>query len=41
MGIQVDDLALTEKDKAELLAAGSVLAGHHTRQTPSSQALAA
>lgn len=40
MGIQVEDLALTEKDKAELVAAGSVLAGRHTLQTPSSQALA-
>lgn len=40
MGIQAEDLALTEKDKAELVAAGSVLAGRHTLQTPSSQALA-
>lgn len=40
MGIQVEDLALTEKDKAELVATGSGLAGRHTLQTPSSQALA-
>jgi lipopolysaccharide export system ATP-binding protein len=40
MGIQVEDLALTEKDKAELVAAGAVLAGRHTLLTPSSQALA-
>jgi len=41
MGIQVEDLALTEKEKEQLPSAGSVLAGRHTQQTPSAQALAA
>jgi lipopolysaccharide export system ATP-binding protein len=41
MGTQVEDLALTEKEKDQLPSAGSVLAGRHTQPTPSAHALAA
>src|SRR5678815_802376 len=41
MGTQVEDLALTEKEKDKLPSAGSVLAGRHTQPTPSAHALAA